>query len=335
MNPSWFAVEKKDENPVSTTEADFKKQLELKQLEKLKQEVPTHGVERYPLRLRDVSELPSNLRSQAVDSLAAGEEIRTIIAFPPQLQHGWQYVPRQALLFTSVGVIHIRASIWSDMEPIVTVLQGSELMYMKVSLLLLYGHLEIVAKGQDSPTRLGVEFNTVGWEMLSRPLRKLLLQSKPASDESPEESEIPAALQDAVDRLPLKFSNGLQIYGLLPGEALQDLVFQPGTWKRWFLLFRRAVTPNTLLLLSSSYMVVIEEELRTKHGWIVSHIPRCSITGIQSPPDRLGRELTVELQRGQQSVEYILSLKEETTRAWKQLWIEHGGRWQDDLPEAG
>lgn len=315
---------------MTITEADFQKQLDL-----LKQEVPTRGVERYPLRLNDVSDLPADLRSQAVDSGIDGETVRTIIAFPPQLQHGWQYVSRQALLFTTKGVIHIQASIWSDQEPEVTFLQGRDLMYMKVSLLLLYGHLEIVAQGPDSPTRIGVEFNTVGWQMLSRPLRRLLLESKPKDDESPEESVIHPALQDAVEELPIKFSNGVQIYGLLPGEVLQDLVFQPGLWKRWFLLFQRAVTPNMLLLLSSNYMVVIEEELRTKHGWIVSHIPRSCIVGIRSRPGSLGIDLTVELRRGSQTVEYTLALQEEPARAWHQLWIEHGGRWQDHHDEVG
>lgn len=140
--------------------------------------------------------------------------------------------------------------------------------------------------------------------------------------------------QQAVEKLTLKFSNGLRIYGLLPGEKLEDLVFQPGDWKRWLFLFRRPVLANTLLLLSSNYTVVIREELEVAQGWIISYIPRSSIVGIQNQPRSLWKELTVQLNRGDQTAEYKLRLTDEAAQAWREQWIQHGGQWQDLLDDA-
>jgi hypothetical protein len=96
-------------------------------------------------------------------TLAASEAVQTIIAFPPQIQRGRHSVPKQALLFTHTNVIHSMASIWPDREPEVTYLRGNDLRYLKVTLILLYGFLEIVVQGNTSPTRLAMEFNTVAW----------------------------------------------------------------------------------------------------------------------------------------------------------------------------
>ncbi|HZY44612.1 MAG TPA: hypothetical protein VFF70_07675 [Anaerolineae bacterium] len=144
-------------------------------------------------------------------------------------------------------------------------------------------------------------------------------------------TSLPTA-QQAVEKLTLKFSNGLRIYGLLPGEKLEDLVFQSGDWKRWLFLFRRPVLANTLLLLSSNYTVVIREELEVAQGWIISYIPRSSIVGIQNQPRSLWKELTVQLNRGDQTAEYKLRLTDEAAQAWREQWIQHGGQWQD-LPD--
>jgi hypothetical protein len=304
-----------------------------KRLTQLKQQVPKRGFERHPLVLKNVSELPAELQSPALVSLAASKAIQAVIAFPPQIHRGWHYVPKQALLFTPTEITHVLASIWPDQEPQVTYVNGSGLMYMRVTLLLLYGFLEIVAQGHTLPTQLGVEFNTVAWYQLSRPLRQLLQATRAAPGAPVDEATYAPAVQQALENLPLKFSNGVKIYGLLPGEELQDLVFQPGTWKRWLLLLRRPVSANTLLLLTSNYVVVIQEELHVKQGWILSYIPRSSVFGMQAQTHGLWSELTVQLKRGDQAAEYKLLLKNEAVQAWRARWIEHGGQWQD-LPDG-
>jgi hypothetical protein len=309
---------------MTTTSADLEKRLT-----QLKQEVLTRGFDRHPSVLKIISDLPAELQSPAVKRVATGEVIQTIIFFPPQIHRGWYYVPKQALMFTHTDIIHLLASVWPNQEPQITNLRSHRLMYVKVTLILLYGFLEIVAQGQDSPTRLGVEFNAVFWDFLAPSMRNLLQTTKATLTTTMDKRVYSPAMQQALKKLPLKFSNGLRIHGILPGEELEDLIFQPGSWKRRLLLFRKPITADTLLLLTSTYMVIIQEELGVGQGWIVSYIWRNSITVIQNQTRNLWSELTFQLQREEQTAEYKLSLTSETAQIWRERWVQQGGLWQE------
>ncbi len=291
-----------------------------KRLAQLKKEVTRRGFDRHASILKNVSELQTELQSPAI---AACEGIQTIIAFPPQIQRGWHYVPKQALLFTATGVTHLLASIWPGQEPQVTSLEGCNLRYMKIKLILLYGYLELGVQGESTPVRLSMEFNTVDWHRLWSPLQRLLHDTQPASI-LPEASDPSSPIfERALKELPLKFSNGLQLYGLLPGEELEEAVFQSGTWKRWLVFFQKPVFANTLLMLTSHYMVVIQEELDVKQGWIISYIPRSNIAGVKNQLCDAWNELSVQLKRRDQSMEYKLILKSEIAEAWCRRWTQH------------
>jgi hypothetical protein len=279
--------------------------------------------------LKTVSELPAELRSLPVNALAARETIRTIIVFPPQIQRGWHYVPKQALLFTGTGMTHLLASIWPGEQPQVTSLQGCDLLYMRVTLMLLYGFLEVVAKGEDHPVQLAVEFNTLNWYCLWSPLQQFLRATQDPHTLPCNQEADSLITQQVLKTLPVKFSNGLELYGLLPGEVLEEAVFQAGTWKRWLYVFQKPVLANTLVMLTSHYMVVIREDVDVKQGWIISYIPRNSIVGIQNQPCGLWNELSVRLKQGRQSVDYKLALKNEAVETWHARWAQHGGQWED------
>lgn len=306
-------------------------------LAQLKKEVPSRGVERLPSVLQSLSDLPFELQSSALPALASKETILTIIAFPPQLQRGWHYVPKQALLFTPTGLTHVTASIWLDQAPEVTSVDARGLLYLRATLLLLYGFLEIVVQGRNSPKRIGMEFNTVAWETLSRPLRRLLTARTAAgmmTGRIVERSAVQAALAD----LPLKFSNGVKLFVSLPGEELESLLFQPGLWssrKSWPFFFRKPISADTLLSLTSNYLVVIQEEPRVGQGWIVSYIPRSRIVEIRSQPHGLWNELAVQVRQGKQAAEVSLPLRSEAALTWRGEWLRHGGRWQDLPDETG
>jgi hypothetical protein len=305
-----------------------------KRLTQLKREVPTRGFERHPSLLKNISDLPAELQSFDVTALTSSKDLQTIIAFPPQIHRGWHYVPKQALMFTPTDVIHLLASIWPEQEPQITVLNGRGLMYTQVTLVLLYGFLEIVAQGNGSPTQLGVEFNTVAWERLSRPLRQLLQATKANPIAPTEKTTYSPSVQQALEKLPLKFSNGVKIFGLLLGEELEEVIFQPGTLKHWLFFVRQPIFANTLLLLTSNYMVVIQKDAVVRQGWIISYLARDSIAGIQNQPRSLGNEITVQLKREMQIAEYKLLLKSEAAQTWRERWIQHGGLWQDIPNEA-
>jgi hypothetical protein len=302
-----------------------------KRIAELKKEVNQRGYSPHVAILKDIAELPPELQSPSIATFASREAIQTIVVFPPQIQRGWYYVPQQALLFTSARVIHTLASIWPRQEPQVTSLDACGLLYMNVTLQLLYGVLEFVGQGPDVPVRLSLEFNTVAWNCLSRPLRQFLqaAQVNPGSGE--DQCSYSPTVLPALEKLPMKFSNGVRIYGLLPGEEVQELAFQARAWKRWLHFFRRPLSPNILLMLTSNYIVVIQEELEVEQGWLLSYIPRQNIIWMQNRPCGPWQELCICLQREDQMVDYKLVLQSETLEIWHGQWIQQGGMWQDEV----
>jgi len=300
-----------------------------KRLAQLKREVTRRDFDRHASFLKDVSELPAEFQSPAAAELSVRETIQKIIVFPPQIWRGGNYVPRQVLLFTSTGIVHLVGSIWPDEPAQSTYLNGCGLLYMDITLLLLYGFLEIAAEGQNLPTQLGVEFNTVAWPLLSMPLRKLLRATTYVTDNGVIGTSYSQTASQALEELPLKFSNGVKIHGLLPGEHLEELTFQPGSYKRWLYFFRKPITANTLLLLTTSFVVLIREDLIVPQGWILTYIPRECISEIQHQASDLSHEIIFRLKRANQSAEYKLRLTGEAVGAWQLQWLQHGGQWKD------
>jgi hypothetical protein len=301
-----------------------------RRLAQLRREVTRRGFERHASVLKDVSELPVEFQTSAALELAECESIQRIILFPPQLR-GRDYVPKQALLFAQSGILHLMSSIWPDQTPQATYVHACDLMYTEITLILLYGFIDILALGQGSLTRLGLEFNTVAWCLLTKPIHKLLQTGMSPSRSWSDESQYLPTMQRAVDGLPVKFANGTKIYGLLPGEQLEELVFQPGTSKPWLHFFRRPLTPNTVLLLTSHYVVLIREDLKISQGWIFTYIPRECIVEMKTQPCDLYSSLIINLKRGDQTAEYKLFLASEAVDAWHARWIQHGGHWEDPV----
>jgi hypothetical protein len=304
-----------------------------KRLAELKKEVTKRGFDRHPSILKTISELPCELQSPSIAALGQSEPIQTVISFPPQIQRGWHYVPKQALLFTPTNIIHVLASIWPDQEPQVTCIPACSVLYVNVSLILLYGYLEIVARGQDVPMNLGMEFNTVAWDYcLSAPLRGFLQATRALTSLPIDKPAYSSTAREAVDQLPIKFFNGVRLYGLLPNEELQEILFQPRMWKRWLHFFQSPLSPNILLMLTSNYVVVIQEELNVEQGWLLTYVPRSTILEIQNQQERPWNTLSFQLKQGDQCAQYELKrLKRETVDSWHQQWSQHGGRWLDEM----
>jgi hypothetical protein len=305
-----------------------KSKLEIR-LAQLKKEVPTRGFERYPSLLRSVYELPVELQSSELTTNLSGRIFKTIIAFPPQIQHGWNYVPKQALLFTMDEVIHILASIWPDQPPQVTIVKNNSSLLVRLTLLLLYGFLEIVAQGEQTLVRINIEFNTVAWSILSGPLEQFLSSTVQHSKMPDENIIITPSIGNAILKLPYKFSNGYYLYGKLPNEALLGLAFQPIAHSRWWIFDRRAKLVNSLLLLTSNFFIVMQEDVRVKLGWIISFIPRSNILLMRNNHSSQWNELTIHIERNGQQLEQQVTLKNEITLQWAEIWVRNNGKWED------
>lgn len=292
----------------------------------LMNEVPRRGLERYPSIEKEMDALPEELKSTALLHLTASEKIDKIILFPPQIQRGWNYVPKQALIFTETGLIHCMASIWPEVEPRITFVKGCDLLYIEITLILLYGSLVIVGNHKDSQTRMEVEFNTVAWEQLSAPLYRFFHREEKNAD--------PAYLAASTEiHLPIKFSNGISIYGLLKNERLEGCVFQPEQWQPWLLLFRKQTIASTMVLMTSNYLVIMREELKVHQGWILTYIPQKNIDEISQRPNGPSQQVNIHLKHEGITSSYQVVLSNEAATQWREAWSRSVGKWQVMLDE--
>jgi hypothetical protein len=110
---------------------------------------------------------------------------------------------------------------------------------------------------------------------------------------------------------------------------MESLVFQPRVQKRWLYFLRRSLLPNTLMLLTTDFLVVIQEEMQVEQGWILTYIPRECICEIQNRLYTQCSEITLQLQREKQRAEYRLLLSNKAVQVLQREWIRCGGRWQD------
>lgn len=277
--------------------------------------------------------MPPSLRQPAEQALEPGEPIHSIFVVPAQIfLQGWfraRYAPEQALLFTSQGVLHVQDAATPGQPASVTYLRAPELVYARLSLLLLYGQLELIGQRGDTVTRIVVEFNTVREQLLQPGLHHLV---QLALSQTPALAADPAQSQSALTRLgwlPLKFSNGLYYHGLQPGEHLLGFVFQPGIWTRRWRFFPHQVSATTLLALTDRQVIILEEEKKGKqanYGWMFTFCPLTGVAGMDLKPGEIWPELQIHLGRGSEVVKRRVILEEKQARAWQKLWTQYSGQ---------
>lgn len=285
-----------------------------------------------PRLARDLAELGPELAGAAQAALTPADEMQRIFYVPPQEFPSWakyRYGPDHALIFTGGGVIHVQGAAagqpgQTDVAPVTAI------HYVQFSLLLLYGRLEIGYAVDGQARQIVLEFNTVGWDMLQPGLAGLLLAANCACP-PPLTAQAPTIGMHIVERLPLKFANGLKIYTLAPGERLLALAFQPAIWTRQLLLLRRQVTPAIVLALTDRHMSLIEEERALgrspSYGWIFTFIPRHGLTDMRAGPAPLGRLISIDMLVDGVKATREVEVTTEVAEAWAAQWRNHGGAW--------
>lgn len=292
-------------------------------------QVPT-GLRSHPYLAANLAELPDELRRAVRGESWLPQETNDIFVVPPQsFLEGWfrrRYVPEQALLFTPDGVGHVQGPVETGQAARLTYLRAADLLYVRLSLLLLYGRLELAGRVNGGPGRAVVEFNTVCWHLLRPFLRELLRR---ASDRrgGPAPEVLTAEIAAEIDRLPLKFSNGLRYTALLPGENLLGFVFQPAIWTRRWRFLPWQVSANTLLALTDRQVIIVEEEKTGRHaayGYIFTFLSRVAITAIMPQPGEGWQELLIRLEQGAITAERRVTLEPDTAAEWQELWRRYG-----------
>jgi len=89
---------------------------------------------------------------------------------------------------------------------------------------------------------------------------------------------------------------------------------------------------SAMFLLTSHYLVVLQEDLEDTYGWIISYIPRTSIARLLNRPCGEWDELAVELTQDKQVERCEFHLQIDAARDLRECWLRHGGQWQELTP---
>ena len=277
-----------------------------------------------PYAVASLADLPGSLQQAARQTVDSAVRLISICVFPSRTrlrnQTGWEYVDEQVLLFTEEGVFQVQAPSSLHQEARITYLRAVDLLYSRLSLILMYGRLELF---DDSLTSVVVEFNAAGFDIIKPGLQQLLgTCGGRMVTPTPEDGQTKTALGE-LGELSFKFKNGLYLYGLLPGEHLFGFVFQPAIWgQRWHFLPIK-ISETTLLALTDQQLIVVEEQSRSRfpaYGWIFTFYPRKAIKKFGINPTWRWQELIIELKNKTGAVDRRIVLEESNGFAWQELW---------------
>jgi hypothetical protein len=273
---------------------------------------------KYPTRVQSVTDLPEGFQQAIQCSLKPDEQINSILMLPPQpfLKRGG--VPRQVLLSTAHGILHV-----DDRKPTAaTYLPGESLTYVRHTLVLLYGRLELTGEVDGKPVSVVAEYNTVGQELLDAALAQFLLLTYGMNRSCSEPERGDKALLEKLGAESFKFMNGLHLHALGPGERLLGYVFQPRIRERLLRFFHRPIAPAALFALTDRAVVLIEEDKTrgASYGWVVTICPRKIVLDVEIKPMEKWHELSVALMRNKVRMERKLILENDTALACRSLW---------------
>jgi hypothetical protein len=279
-------------------------------------------------RARNLDELPGSLQRLAEPSLKAGDPPQTILFTPRQVvpRHygsakGEQSLPGQALIFTAQGLLHLQEDASPEQAGSATYLAGNSLLYTHLSLVLLYGRLELFGIGQEGPARMVVVFNTVSHFMLQPALERLLrLSWGEAYPESAEETA--SRFVCGYDQATIKYQNGLENYLLKFDRRLLGCVVQPPIAGRLFGILPRRVAPPVLLALTEHQLAWIEEGITnaTRYAYYITYCPRRCVEGFEYERKPAWQEMLVHLRRDGLTAQRRTRLEDPAVQDWQAFW---------------
>ncbi len=293
---------------------------------------PAHRRPEHPYRAKTLEELPVRLRSLAAQTLLPDDPAEDIFVIPEQMLSkskdgigGLHWVPEQCLLFTQRGVVHAQAGKSGDEMGQASYLAGSSLLYAQMSLILLYGRMEICGAVNGEMSRIVVEYNAVSHDMLEPALHKLIrLAWAQALDQNANDDK--NYLLEKLEDQSYKFRNGLALHALQPDEKLLGYVFQPCVFMRYFRIIRRQIAPPSLLAITDKQLIIIEEGMTnaTSYGYYFTYCPRAYVVDVDFEPAETLQDVCIHLRKESVTADHRLTVENCTALALKDLFFSNG-----------
>ena len=252
-----------------------------------------------PYLLPDLDQIPDPLSDLTRQYLPAGETVEGVFVIPPKMQaHGfrWRMDPLQALIFSQKGVLHVFETEKGEKEGSGTWVLAEDILKVRLSLILLYGKLEIWGAHSNQVSTITVEYNTVSHHVLS-PLLKALLRKTWVENPTSNMPVQPDPTFPGFVKTSFSFYNGLKGEAIQPGESVLGHVYQPELREPVLKVFQRKVFPQTVLAVTNHQLILLQQDLKSKthHEWIFTFVPVYRISQFSTEGIRDWQKITFYL----------------------------------------
>jgi hypothetical protein len=281
----------------------------------------------HPYQPETIEALPNELLDTAHRFVPKGEQVLSIFVVPtnPYLSRKKKHriAPTQALIFTSTGVLHIQVPTASENAHQPTFLHAKDLLYVHLSLILLYDRLEMIGQVNGRLEKIEVEYNAVGRRLLEPALQQFLSKSWENTELLSTDSHTEEIAAQSLNGLPTKYRNGLKNFALQPKENLLGVIFQPPILEKLWMGFSRQIAPTTMLALTDRQVINCCEtktDEPNSYGWAFTFLSIKTIDKIEVIPFGNHQLLTFHLARegGQSQLDFQLT--QSNVLDWQALW---------------
>lgn len=230
-------------------------------------------------------------------------------------------MPLQTLIFMRDGVLHVTEPTSRGKEGSVQWVPAEGIISIKLSIILLYGLLEIWFFDLGKLSKLEVEFNTVGYPILGPMFRGLLRNTwkfnRLDMTELPRDKTF-----DEFEKISFSFYNGLKIEALQEDEKLLGHVFQREIKVPWLGIFHRSIAPQTAIAVTDKQIILLQQDLKfTKHHeeWIFTFCPSYRVADVKEVAFNQWQKISIQLLPfGQPEIKIILEPK--NAKKWRDIW---------------
>jgi hypothetical protein len=285
----------------------------------------------YPYQVSGLANLPVGLRQLAEQAQPPAEPANAIFVIPGQMLSkefggfgGVHWVPEQALLFTPHGVFHVQAGKSTNEMGQVKYLPGNSLLYARVSLIILYGRMELCGVVNDNLTSIVVVYNSVSHELMEPALKNFLhLAWDQTRDEGANYTN--DFLLGKLNEQSYKFRSGLEYHSLSPNERLQGFVFQPSIYKHYLHIFHRLIAPAGLIALTDKQLIIIEEGVSsaTSYGYFFTFCPKANVVNVVTKTKGRLQDVYFHLRKDNVTADHQLTLENANALACQTLWAKY------------
>jgi hypothetical protein len=286
-----------------------------------------------PYTVNTLDEVPDGLRELALQKLEPWAKVDTIFVVPMQqlassfgVGRRTSLVPESALIFTDQGVLFVRDDGSESQPSLSAYITHDQFSYMRLTLILLYGRLDLWGTQDNQPVRVEFVYNATGHELLQPVLHRFLHRSwtgqKGTLQPIPPENEKVLA---ELFQQSLKFSNGLRNYGLQRNERLCGYAFQPRIVKRFLGLFPKISVPGCVAAFSENGFVLMQEgsSNATSYGWFIAICHKRLLSDVEITAGEKLSTVAVKINAGAKTEIINLEWEHKPSQELKSLWLEH------------